>query len=170
MKLLQFSRYVMSDSLWPHGLQHARLPYPSLSPRVCLNSYPLYQWCHPTISPFVAPFSSCLQSFPAPGSFPLSQLFPSGGQSTGASALASVLPMIIWSWFPLGVTDLISLLSKEHSRVFSSTTTQKHQFFDAQPSLWSNSHILTWLSVGKTIALVIRSFVGKVMSLVFNTL
>ena len=134
----------MSDSLWPHGLQHTRLPCPSVSLKVCSNSCPLSQWYHPTISSSVALFS-CPQSFPASGSFPLSQLFPSGGQSIGASALASALPMIIWSWFPLGVTGLISLLSKEHSRVFSSTMTKKHQFFDAQLSLWSNSHIHTWL-------------------------
>ena len=112
----------MSDSLWPHELQHTRLPCPSLSPRVCLNSCPLSRWCHPTISSAVIPFSSCPQSFPASGSFPMSWLFAFGGQSIGASALASVLPMNIQGWFPLGLASLISLLSKGLSRVFSSTT------------------------------------------------
>ena len=127
------------------GLQHPRLPCPSLSPGFCSNSCPLNQWCHPTISLFVAPFSSCRQSFPASGSFPASQFFTSGGQSIVASASASVFPMNIQDWFPLGWTDLISLQSKGLSRVFSNTTVQKHQFFDAQLSLWSNSHIHTWL-------------------------
>ena len=131
----------MSYSLWPHGLQHVRLPCPSPSPRLCLNPCPLSQWCHPTS---VTPFS-CPQSFPASGSFPVSQLFPSGGQSIGASASASVLPMNIQDWFPLEWTGLISLTSKGLSRVFSSTTVQKHQFFSTQPSLCSTSHICTWL-------------------------
>ena len=130
----------MSNSLWPHGLQHARLPGSSLSPRAC-SSYPMSQWCHPTISSSVASFSSCPQSFLASGSFPMSQLFQSGGQSIGASASASVLPMNIQDWFPLGLTSLISLLSKRLSRVFSNTAVQKHCFFGTQPSLWSNSHI-----------------------------
>ena len=116
----------MSDSLWAHGLQHARLPCSS-SPRVCSNSCPLSQWCHATISSSVVPFSSCPQSFPASGSFPRSRLFASGGQSIGASA--SVLPVNTQDWFPLGLTGLTSLLSKGLSRVFSSTTVQKHQFF-----------------------------------------
>ena len=136
---------VVSHSLWPHGLQHAKLPLPSQSPRVCSNSCPLSQWCHPTISSFVIPFSSCIYSFPASGSFLISQLFASGGQSIGVSASVSVLPMNIQDWFPLGLTGLISLLSKGLSRVFSNSTVQKHQFFSAQPSLWSNSHIHTWL-------------------------
>ena len=123
----------------------ARLACPSLSPRVCSNSCPLTRWCHPTISSFVTPFSFCLQSFPALGSFPVSQLLASGGQRIGASASASVLPLNIQAWFPLGLTGLISLLSKGFSRVFSSTTVQKHQFLGAWPSLWSNSHICTWL-------------------------
>ena len=127
----------------PHGLQHARLPCPSPSPRVCSDSCPLRRWCHPTISSPVVPFSSHLQSFPASGSFLMSQLFTSGGQSIRASA--SVLPMNIQDWFPLGFTGFISLLSKGLSRVFSSITVQKHQFFSAQPSLWFNSHIYTWL-------------------------
>ena len=116
----------------PHGLKHARLPCPSPTPGVYPNSCPLSRWCHPTISSSVVPFSSCLQSFPASGSFPLSQFFLSGGQSIRVSALASVLPMIIQDWFPLGWTGWISLQSKGLSRVFSNTTVQKHQFFSAQ--------------------------------------
>ena len=131
----------MSDYMQPYGLQHASLPCPSLSLRVCSNSCPLSQWCHPTISSSVAHFSPCPQSFPASGFFPVSQQFASGGQSIGASA--SVLPMSIQSWFPLGLTGLISLLSMRLSRVFSSTTIQKHPFFGTQPSLWSTSHIHT---------------------------
>ena len=130
-------------TLWPHGLQHTRPSCPSPSPGACSNSCPLSRWCHPTISPSVVPFSSCLQSFPAPGSFLRSRLFASGGQSIGVSA--SVLPMNVQNWFLLGLTDLISLQSKVLSRVFSNTTVQKHQFFGAQPSLWSSSHIHTWL-------------------------
>ena len=121
--------------LQPHGLQHTRLPCPSLSPKVCSNSCPLSQWCHPTISSSAALFSFCLQSFPASGSFPMSQLFASGGQSSGASASASILPMTIQSCFPLAMTGLISLLPKGLSRVFSSTTIQKHQFCGA-PALF----------------------------------
>ena len=119
-----------------------RLPCPSLSPGVFSNSCPLSWWCHPTISSCVTRFSSCLQSFPASGSFPVSQLFASGGQSIETSASASVLPMNIQGWFPLGLTGLISLQSKGFSRVFSNTTVEKHQFFSAQPSIWSNSHML----------------------------
>ena len=142
--VMVFLRSVMSDSLPLHGLQHARLPCPSLSPGVCSNSYPLSRWCHPIISSSVVPFF-CLQSFPASGSFPMSQFFISGGRSTTASASTSVLPMNIQGWFPLGLTGLISLLSKGLSRVFYSTTIQKHKFFSNQPSWWSNSHIHTWL-------------------------
>ena len=186
----------MSNSLRPHGLQQARPPCPSPIPGVYSNSCPLSQWCHPTISSSVIPFFY-LQSFPASGSFPMSwlfasgsqsirasasvlpmniqgwfllglthfisllskglsrvfssttvkkhQFFTSGGQSTRASALASVIPMSIQDWFPLGLTGWISLQSKGLSRVFSNTTVQKHQFFGIQPSLWSNSHIHTWL-------------------------
>ena len=123
----------MSDSFQPHGLQHTRLLCPSLCPRVCSNSCPLNQ------------FSSCPQSFPASGSFPMSQLFASGGQSSGASTSASVLPKNIQSWLPWGLTGLISLQPKGLSRVFSSTTIWKHQFFGAQPSFLSNFHIHTWL-------------------------
>ena len=128
-----------------HGLQHTRLPCPSLSPGVCSNSCPLSWWCHPTISSSVTLFSSCSQSFPASGSFPMSHFFPSGGQNIGVSASASVLPMNIQDWFPLGWTSWISLLSKGLSRVFSNTTVQKHPFFGTQLSLESNSHIHTWL-------------------------
>ena len=143
--MLLFSHSVMSDSLWPHGLQYTRLPCPSLSFGACSNSCPLSWWCHSTISSSVVPFSPYLQSFPASGSFLMSQLFASGGQSVGASASALVLPMNIQDWFPLGLTSLISLLSKGLSRVFSNTTVWKHQFFSAQPPLRSNSHIHTWL-------------------------
>ena len=135
----------MPDSLQPHGLQHTRLPCPSPSPGVCSDSCPLSQWYHPTISFSVTPFSSCPQSFPASGSLPMSQLFALGDQSIGASALVSVLPVIIQGWFPLGLTGLISILPKGLSRVFSSTTVWKHQFFNTQPSLLPNSHICTWL-------------------------
>ena len=122
--------------LWdPHGLQHSRPPCPSPTPRVSSNSCPLSRWCHPTISSSVIPFSSCLQSFPASGSFPVSQLFASGGQNFGVSSSASVLPMTIQDWFPLGWTDWISFQSKELSRTFSNTTVQKHQFFGVQLSL-----------------------------------
>ena len=131
--------------LWPHQLQHVSLPYPSLPPGVCSNSCPLSKWCHLTISSSVNPFSSCPQSLPASGSFPTSQLFEIGGQSIGASASASILPMNIQGWFPLELTGLISFQSKELSRVFSSTTVQKHQFFGGQPSLWSNFHTHRWL-------------------------
>ena len=138
---VQFSYLVMSDSLRPDGLQHTRLPCPSPSPGVCSNSCPSSRWCHPTISSSVIH----LQSFPASGSFPRSQFFALDGQSNGVSASASVLPMNIQDWFCLGFTSLISLQSKGFSRVFSSTTVQKHQFFSAQFSLWSNSHIHMWL-------------------------
>ena len=134
----------MSHSLWPHGLQHSRPPCPSPTPRAYSNSCLLSQWCHPTISPSVIPFSSCLQSFPASGFFPMSQLFSSGGQSIGVSASTSVLPMNIQDWFPLGWTGLV-FQSKGLSRVFSNTKIQKHQFFGTQLSLQFNSHIHTWL-------------------------
>ena len=135
----------MSDSMQPHGLKHARVPCPSRTPRVYSNSCPLSWWCHPTISSSVVPFSSRLQSFLASVSFPMSQFFASGGQSIGASASASVLPTNIEGWFPLGLISFISLLSEGLSRVFSNTTVQKLQFFVTQLSLWSNSHIHTWL-------------------------
>ena len=132
-------------TLQSHGLQHARPLHPSLCPRICSNSCSLTQWYYPTISFAVIPFSSCLQSFPASGSFPMIQLFTSGGQSIGASASASVLPINIQDWFPLELTSLISLQSKGLLRVFSNTTIWKHQFFGAQPSLWSNPRFSTWL-------------------------
>ena len=131
----QFSHSVMSDSLQPCGLQHTRLSCPLPTPGACSNSYPSSWWCHPTISSSVIPFSSCLQFVPASGSFPRSQFFTLGGQSTGASTSASVIPMNIQDWFPLQVTDLISLQPKELSRVFSNTTVQKTQFFGTQLSL-----------------------------------
>ena len=139
----QFRHSVVSYSLWLHGLQHDRLPCPLPSPRACSNSRPLSWWCHPAISSSVVPFSSCLQYFPGSGSFPKSQLFASGGQSNGDSA--SALPINIQDWFPLGLIGLIFLQCKGFSRVFSSTTVQKHQFFGAKLSLRSNSHIPTWL-------------------------
>ena len=126
---IQFSCSVISDSLQPHGLQHAKFPCPLPTPRAYSNSCPSSWWCHPTISSSVVPFFSCLQSFPASGSFLINQLFATGGQSIGASA--SVLPMNIRDWFPLGWTGLISLQSKGLSRIFSNTTVQKHQFFGA---------------------------------------
>ena len=144
-QILLFSHFIMFDSLRPHELQHAGPPCPSPTPGVYPNSYPLSLWCHPTISSSVIPFSSCPQSFPTSGSFQASQLFTSGGQSIGVSASASVLPMNIQGWFPLGLTSLISLWSKGLSGVFSSTTVWKHQFFITQPSLWFDSHIHTWL-------------------------
>ena len=143
--LNQFSCLVVSDSSWPHGLQHAKPPCPSPTPGIYSNSCPLSRWCHPTISSSVVPFSSCPQSFPASGSFPLSQLFSSGGQNIGVLASTSVFPMNTQDWSPLGWTGWISLQSKGLSRVFSSTTVQKHQFFSAQLSLCFNSHIHTWL-------------------------
>ena len=142
--LFVHSVQLLSDSLQPHGLQHTRIPCSSPSPEACSNSCPLSQWCSLTISSSATPFSSCPQSFPAPGSFLVNQLITSGGQSVGASASASILPMNIQNWFPLGWTGWISLQSKGLSRVFSNTTGQKHQFFGAQLSLWSNSHIHTW--------------------------
>ena len=128
----------------PHGLQHARPTYPSQAPRVYSNTCPLSQWCHPTISSFIVSFSSRLQSFLASGSFQMSQFFTSGGQSIRVSTSTSVLPLEIQDWFPLGLNGWLSLQSKGLSRVFN-TTIQKHQFFSAQLSLHSNSHIHTWL-------------------------
>ena len=141
----QFSHSVASDSLRPHGLQHARLPCPSPTPRACSNSCPSSWWCHPTVLSSVIPFSSCLQSFPASGSFPSSLFFASGGQKLEFHLQPSVLPMNIQDWFPLGLTGLITLQSMKLSRVFSNTTVQKNQFFSAQLSLWSYSHIHTRL-------------------------
>ena len=141
---VQISRSVVSNSLQPHEPQYARPPCPSSTPRVHPNPCPLSRWCHPAISSSVVPFFSCPQSFPASRSFQMSQLFASGGQSTGISASTSVLPMNTQDWLPLGWTGWISLRSKGLSRVFSNTTVQKHQFFGAQLSSQSNSHIHTW--------------------------
>ena len=145
ISVIHSSHWVVSNCLWPHELQHTRPPCPSPTLGVYSKSCPLSQWCHPTISSSVVPFSSHLQSFPSSGSFQMSQFSASGGQSIGVSASTSVLPMNIQDWFPLGWTGWISLLSKGLSRVFSNITVQKHQFLGAQLSLWSNSYIHTWL-------------------------
>ena len=150
---VQFTHSVMSDSLWPHGLQHARLPYPSPTPGAYSNSCPSNQWCHPTISSSVVPFSFHLQSFPASGSFLMSQLFTSGGQSIGVSASASVLPMNIQGWFPLGLTGLISLQSKGLSSLL------QHQNLKASV-LWPSAFFMVqllrlYMTPGKTIALTL---------------
>ena len=161
---VQFSHSVMSNSLWPHGPQHSRSPCLSPTPGVYSNSSVLSWWCHPAISSSVVPFSPCLQSFPASGSFLMSQFFEWGGQSIGDSASTSVLPMNTQDWSPIGWTGWISLLSKGLSRVFSNTTVQKHlqcsAFFIVQLS-----H--PYMTTGKTIALTIWTFVSKVMSLLF---
>ena len=141
---IQFSRSVVSGSVWPHELQNTRPPSPLSTPGVHPNPCPLSQWCHPTISFSVIPFSSCPQSFPSSGSFQMSQLFAWGGQSTGVSASSSVLPMKTQDWSPFGWVGWITLQSKGLSRVFSNTTVQKHQFFSSQLSLQSNFHIHTW--------------------------
>ena len=142
---VQFSRSVMSDSLRPHEPQCSRPPCPSLTPRVHPNPCPSSRWCHPTISSSALPFSSCPQSFPASGSFPMSQLFASEGQNIGVSASKSVLPMNTQDWYPLGWTSWISLQSKGLSRVFSSITFGKREFFSAQAFSWSNCNICTRL-------------------------
>ena len=145
--LLLFSCSVVSSSLQPHRLQHIGLPCPSLSPGVCSDSCLLSQRCHPIISSSYVPFFYCPQYFPASVSFPVNRLFTSGDQSIGTSASASVLPKNIQGWFPLGLTDLISLQSKGLSRVFSSTTVWKHQFFGAQPSVWNCTKTTTLTSM-----------------------
>ena len=165
---IQFSRSVVSNSLQPHGLQHARPPCPSPTPGVYSNSCPLSQWCHPNISSSVVPFSSCLQSFQASGSFKISQLFTSGGQSIGVSASASVFPMNIQDWLPLGLTGLISLWSKGLSRVFSSTTVRKHQFFGAQP--FHCPALTSKHDYWKNHSFDYKNLVSKIMSPPFNTL
>ena len=142
---VQSLSHVRFFATWPHELQHARPPCPSLTPGVYPNPCPLSQWCHPTISSSLVPFSVCLQSFPASGSFPMRQVFTSAGQSIGASASASVHPVSIQGWFPLGMTGVISLQSKGLSRSFYSTMVQKYQVFSTQSCLWFNSHIHTWL-------------------------
>ena len=143
-----FSHPVVSDSLRPHGLQHARPSCPSPHPGVCPSSCPLHQWCHQAISPCDTLFFFCPQPFPASGTFPMSQLFASDDQNTRASASAPVLPTSIQGWFPLRLTGLISLLYKRFSAVFSSTTVRRHQFFGTLPSLLSNSHNRMW-SLGR---------------------
>ena len=156
---VQFSHSVVSDSSWPHGLEHVRPSCPLPTPRVYSNSCPLSQWCHPTISFSVVPFSSCLQSFPKSASFQMSQLFASGGQSTGVSASALVLPMNIQDWFPLGWTGWISLLSRGLSRVFPipqlKTSILRHSAF----IIVQLSH--TYITTGKTIALTTQTFFSQ---------
>ena len=144
LRSVQFSCSVVSDSLWPYESQHARPPCPSPTPGVHSDSRPSSRRCHPAISSSVVPFSSCSQSLTASGSFPMSQLFAWGGQSTGASALPSFLPKKSQGWSPSEWTGWISLQSKGLSRVFSNTTVRKHQFFGAQLSSQLNSHIYTW--------------------------
>ena len=168
MTSIQFSCSVVSNSLRPHGPQRARPPCPSPIPGASSNSCPVSWQCHPTISSCVILFSSHLQSFPVSGSFQMSQFSASGGWSIGVSALASVLPMNIQDWFPLGWTGWISLPSKWLSWVFSNTTVQKHQFFGAQLSLLSNSHIHTWL-LGKP-KLWLHGLLSAKWSLLFNML
>ena len=141
---VQFSHSVVSSSLWPHESQHSRPPCPSSTPGIFSNPCPSSWWCHPAISSSIVPFTSCSQSIPASGSFPMSQLFAWSGQSIGISASASVLPMSTQDWSPLGWTGWISLQSKGLATVFSNTTVQMHQFFSTQLSSQSNSHILTW--------------------------
>ena len=162
---LQFSCSVVFNSLWPHKLQQARPPCPSPTPRACSKSCPLYRWCHPAITSSALPLSSCLQSFPAPASFTVSQVFGLGGQSIGGSASASVLPMTIQYWFPLGLIGLISLQSKSLLQHHSSKASilQRSAFFIVQLS-----H--PYMTSGKTTALTRRTFVGKVMPLLFNML
>ena len=158
----------MSDSLWLHRLQHARRPCPLPSPRICPSSCPLNWWCHPTISSSISLLFFFLQSFPASGSFPMSQLFTLGGQSIGASASASVLPKSIWGWFPFTLTGLISLVPKGLSRVFYISTVWKHQFFSTLPSLLSVQLLHVYMTNGKSLALTIQTSVGKVMFLLLT--
>ena len=166
---LKFSHSVVPYSLWPHELWHTCLLCPSPTPGACSNSScSLNWWCHPNISSSVVPFSSCLQSFPASVSFLMSKLFASGGWSIGVSASASVLLMRSQGWFPLGFTGLISLQSKELSRVFSNTTVQKHQLFNVQPSLWSSSH--TVHDYWKNYSFDKTTFASKGTYLLFNPL
>ena len=165
---VQFSRSVVSNSLGHHGLQHARLSCPSPTPGACSDSCPSSRWCHPTISSSVVPFSSCLQSFPASGSFPMSQFFTSGGQSIGVSASASVPPMNSQDWSPLGLTDLISLQSKGLSQEFSSTPQFKST--NSLLSFLYGPTLTSYMTTGKTIALTQWTFVGEVTSQLFNML
>ena len=165
---VQFSHSVVSDSLWPYGWQHTRPPCPSPTPRVYPNSCPLNRWCHPTISSSGVPFSSCLQSFPAPGSFPMSQFFVSGGQSIGVSASAWVHPMNIQDWFPLGWFGWISLQSKGLKNLLQHHSSKASILRRSAFFLVQLTH--PYITIGKTIALARWTFVGKVMSLVFNML
>ena len=165
---VQFSHLVISDSLWPYGLQHAKPPSPSPIPGTCSNSHPLNPWCHPNISSSVVSFSSCFQSFPASGSFPVSQFFISGGQSIGVLASASVLPMNIQDWFPLGLTGWISLQSKGLKSLLQHHSSEASVLWHSAVFMVQLSHPYT--TTGKTIALTRRTFVGKVMSLLFNML
>ena len=166
---VQFSSLIMSDSLQPHGQQQTRLPCPSPTPRACSNSCPSSQWCYPTISSSVICFSSCPQSSPASGSFPKSQFFASGGQSIEASASASVLPINIQDWFPLGLTgSLISFCPRDSQESFS--TPQFKSINSSGFSLLYGWILISDTITGKTIALIIWTFVGKVISLLFNML
>ena len=158
----------MSDSLWPHGLQHARPPCPSPTPRVYSNSCPLSQWCHPTISSFVIPFSSCLQSLPASGSFQMSQFFTSGGQSIGVSASASVHPMNIQGWFLLGLTGDLLAVQGTLKRLLQHHSSKVSIFWHSAFFMIQLSH--PYMTTGKTIALTRWTFVCKVISLLFNML
>ena len=166
--LLFFSHSVMSSCLWPHGLQHNRLPCPSLSPRVCTTHLSILWMMLSNYPILCCPFSSCPQSFPASGSFPMSRVFTLGGQSIGASASASVLPMNIQGWLPLGLPGFISLMSKGCSRVFSSTSLKASILWHSAFFMVQLSHL--YVTAGKNIALSIQIFVSKVISLVFNTL
>ena len=169
MVSVQFSHSVVSDPLQLRGLQHTSFSCPSPSPRICSNSCPLSRWCHPTILSSVAPFSSCLQSFPASGSFPMSQFFTSGGQNIGASAPASILPMNIQDYFPLGSTGVISLLSKGLSKSLLQHHSSKASILRLSAFFMVQlSH--PYMTSGKTIAWTRRTFVDKVMSLLFNML
>ena len=165
MLSVQFSHSVMSDSVWSRWLQHTKLPCPSPTPRAYSNSCLSSRWCHPITSSSVIPFSSCLQSFPASGSFPVSQFFASGGQSIGVSASASVLPMNIQDWFPLDWTGWISLQSKRLWRVFP---TPQFKSINSLVLIFMVHLSHPYMTTGKTIALTRRTFVGKVMSLLFN--
>ena len=165
---VQFSHLVVSNSLWPRELQHARPPCPLPTPGVHSDSHPSSQWCHPAISSSVVPFSSCPQSFPASGSFQMSQLFASGGQSIGVSASTSVLPMNSQDWSPLKWTGWISLQSKGLSRVFSNT--QFKSVNSLALSFLYSSTLTLYMTTGKNHSLTRRTFVGKVMSLLFNRL
>ena len=167
----QFSSVTQScPTLQPHESQHARPSCPSPTPRIYPNSCPLSWWCHPTISSSVIPFSSCPQSFPASGSFQMTQFFATSGQSIGVSASKSVLPMKTQDWFPLGLTGLISLGSKGLSRAFSNKKQQKHQFFGSQPSLWSNSTSGHDYWENQSLDYTDLYIVGKVISLIYNML